>query len=74
MAKAVIKPAGLRVAQHLVGAAGAAAGIQLIARGALGVVAQVLGASGQALPVGLGMPPIPEAHGTEAGREGEQAE
>lgn len=60
VAKAMIRPAGLGVAQHLVGAAGAAARPQFIVDGAFGMLVQVVGAGGQAQPVGLGMALVPE--------------
>lgn len=73
MAKAVVVPAGLGVTQYLVRAAGTAAGSQCIVGGALGVGAKVLGAGRQPLPVGMGMPPVPETHGIECCSHGEQA-
>ena len=60
MAKAMIRPAGLGMAQHLVGAAGAAARPMFIVGGALGMLVQVVGAGRQAQPVGLGMALVPE--------------
>ena len=74
MAKAVIKPADLGVTEHLVRAAATAAGAERIPAGTLGMGAQVLGASGQAQPVGVGVAPVPETRGIEAGRKGKQAE
>lgn len=74
MAKAVIKPAGLGVTEHLVRAAGTAAGVERIPGGTLGMGAQVLGAGGQAQPVGVGVSPVPEAQGKETPCQGEQGE
>ncbi|MNZ89114.1 hypothetical protein D3C78_1080200 [compost metagenome] len=62
MAKAVVEPAGLG-GQYVVRAAGTAAGSLFIVGGAFGVGTQVLGAGRQPLPVGMGMPPVPETHG-----------
>lgn len=53
MAQAVIPGAGQRLKQHLVGAAGTAAGVLVILGGALGMQAEVLGQGGQFVPVGL---------------------
>lgn len=53
VAQTVIAGAGQRAEQHLVGAAGTAAGILVILGGALGMQAEVLGQGGQFVPVGL---------------------